>query len=73
MYFAWTYPFSFVESLLKTQKWIKKFKRQDSMYIHREVICLSREKRPIEMITLTKQTKMTDKREPLIEGLFPED
>lgn len=44
----------------------------DSIYIHREVICLSREKRPMEMITLTSKLKMTDRREALIDGLFPD-
>jgi hypothetical protein len=44
----------------------------DSIYIHREVICFSREKRPMEMITLTSKSKMTDQREALIDGLFPD-
>ena len=27
IYFAWTYPYSFEESLRKTKKWIAKFKK----------------------------------------------
>jgi murein tripeptide amidase MpaA len=72
MYFAWTYPYSFEESLKKTQKWIKKFNRQQNIYVNREVICYSRELRPMEMLTLTKDIKRTEVREELIEGLFPE-
>jgi cytosolic carboxypeptidase protein 5 len=49
-----------------------KFRRQPDIYIHREVITYSREKRPMEMITFTKDTKRKEEREALIEGLFPE-
>jgi hypothetical protein len=31
-YFAWTYPYSFEESLKKTQKWMNKFKKQGDIY-----------------------------------------
>jgi hypothetical protein len=72
IYFAWTYPYSFEESLEKTHRLVKKYKNHQSIYIHREVICCSREKRPMEMITLTGTAKMTEEREALIEGLFPE-
>lgn len=72
IYFAWTYPLSFEESLQRTQKWIKKFRRYDDIYVHREVITYSREKRPMEMLTVTKNTKRKEEKEALIEGLFPE-
>lgn len=42
------------------------------MYIHREVLNYSREGRPQELITFTARDKITDQREDLIEGLFPE-
>lgn len=60
MYFAWTYPYSFEESLEKTRKLVKKYAKHPDIYIHREVICYSREKRPMEMITLTGKAKITD-------------
>ena len=72
MYFAWTYPYSFEESLKKSQKWMAKFRRQDNMYVHREVVTYSREKRPMEMLTITKDVKRKEQREALIDGLFPE-
>ena len=71
-YFAWTYPYSFKESLEKTQKLLKKFKNHDEVYIHREVLCYSRERRPMELITFTNRDKITEEREDLVEGLFPE-
>lgn len=72
MYFAWTYPYSFEESLEKSRKLVKKYSNHANVYIHREVICYSREKRPMEMLTITGRSKITDEREALIEGLFPE-
>ena len=72
MYFAWTYPYSFEESLEKSRKLVKKYSNHANVYIHREVICYSREKRPMEMLTITGRYKITDEREALIEGLFPE-
>jgi len=72
MFFAWTYPYSFEESLEKTRKLVKKYSNHPKIYINREVVCYSREKRPMEMITLTGKAKMTEEREDLIEGLFPE-
>jgi hypothetical protein len=58
--------------LKKTQKWINKFTKQGNIYVHREVVCYSRENRPMEMLTLTSDTKRCEEREELIEGLFPE-
>lgn len=51
---------------------MSKFKRQGNIYVHREVICYSRENRPMEMLTLSKDSKRTEQREELIEGLFPD-
>lgn len=72
VYFAWTYPYSFEESLVKTQKLIKKFQNHPTVYVHREVLTYSREKRPMEMITFTGKEGMTDQREQLIDRCFPE-
>jgi len=46
MYWAWTYPYSFEESLKHTQKMLKKYKDDEKVYIHREVLNYSREGRP---------------------------
>ena len=71
-YFAWTYPFSFQESLDQTQQLLKDLKDHERIYIHREVLYYSRERRPMELITLTSKEKMSSKREALIDGLFPD-
>lgn len=73
IYFAWTYPYSFEESLKNTQKWLRKFKQcQPTVYTNREVVCYSKENRPVELITVTSDTKRLEEREKLIEGLFPD-
>ena len=71
-YFAWTYPYSFEESLKKTQKLLRKYENHPDIYIHREVLYYSREHRPMEMITFTGREKITEEKEDLIDGLFPE-
>jgi len=71
-YFAWTYPFSFQESLNQTALLVKKFKEHPDIYIHREVLSYSRERRPMELITFSSKEKILEEREELIEGLFPE-
>ena len=58
VYFAWTYPYSFKESLEKTQKLMKKFKNHEEIYIHREILYYSAERRPMEMITFTNRDKI---------------
>lgn len=71
-FFAWTYPYSFDLSLKNTQKLMRKFSDHDSIYIHREVLYYSRERRPMEMVTFSAKTKMLAEREELMEGLFPD-
>ena len=39
--------------------------------MHREVICFSREQRPVEMLTVTADTRRLPEKEDVIEGLFP--
>jgi hypothetical protein len=51
---------------------MRKFGNHESIYIQREVLYYSRERRPMEMITFSAKTKMLDEREELIEGLFPD-
>lgn len=71
-FFAWTYPFSFQESLNQTQRLMARFDGHPDIYIHREVLYYSRERRPMEMITYSSREKITEEREELIDGLFPE-
>ena len=43
-----------------------KFKDHPDIYIHREVLYYSREKRPMELITFTGRKGITEEREELI-------
>ena len=56
----------------QTQKLMRKFKDHEEIYIHREILYYSRERRPMEMVTFTDKTKMMDEREALIPELFPD-
>ena len=71
-YFAWTYPYSFELSLKHTQKLMRRFEEHEEIYIHREILYYSRERRPMELITFSAKNKMLDEREELIEGMFPD-
>ena len=51
---------------------MRKFEGHENIYIHREILYYSRERRPMEMITFTDKTKMMEEREELIDELFPD-
>ena len=51
---------------------MRRFEQHEEIYIHREVLYYSRERRPMELITFSAKNKMLDDREDLIEGLFPD-
>ena len=50
----------------------KKYLQSDIIYFHKEILCLSLENRPMELLTITgKDDKITEDRESMIPGLFP--
>jgi len=50
----------------------KKYIDSDTIYFHKEILALSLENRPMELLTITgKDDKLLNDREALIEGLFP--
>ena len=51
---------------------MSKYSEHPDIYIHREVLFYSRERRPMEIITFSSRDRMTEEREALIDGLFPE-
>jgi murein tripeptide amidase MpaA len=51
---------------------MKKFRDHPSIYMHREVMYYSREHREMELITFSGREGITEEREDLIEGMFPE-
>jgi hypothetical protein len=70
-YFAFSYPFSFEEIQNQSQQLIDRFASSETIYVHREVLGLSLEGRPMDMLTISSRHKMTFQREELIDGLFP--
>ena len=70
-YFAFSYPFSNEESLKKSEQMLVKYENSSSIYFKREVLYYSLEGREVELLTLTGTTRMTEKREERIDGLFP--
>lgn len=75
-YFAWTFPYSFEETLAKSQQMQDKYgtdgKKNKTIYFKRELLSYSYERRPMELLTFSSKEGLTAEREPLIEGLFPE-
>lgn len=67
-YFAYTYPYSYSETLVKSRKLVGRLQKSKEAYIHREVLAYSLEGREMEMLTLTSFKGMLKIREPLIEG-----
>jgi len=51
---------------------MRKYENHEDIYMHREVLYYSREHRPMELITFTGKCHITDEKEELIDGLFPE-
>jgi murein tripeptide amidase MpaA len=71
-YFAFSYPYSLEESLKASQRMLKKYQDSKTIYFHKEILTLSLENRPMELLTITgKDDKIMTEREKLIEGLFP--
>jgi hypothetical protein len=63
IYFAYTYPYSYTESLNKTQNLLKRFEKSDQIYMHREVLFHSMEGREMELVTLSSHKNKTTRRE----------
>jgi len=51
---------------------MRRFQTHEEIYIHREILYYSRERRPMELITFSAKTKMLEEREELMEGMFPD-
>lgn len=79
-YFAFCYPWSYSESQEQLEKLDQTFPEcaqlqpgqlpDMSIYYHREVACLSLDKRKIDLLTITSCKGMCAEREPRLENLF---
>ncbi|KAJ8362298.1 hypothetical protein AAFF_G00384650 [Aldrovandia affinis] len=80
-YFAFCYPFAYAESQDMLQQLDQKFVNSvhlspssplDSVYYHREPLCLSLDGHRVDLITVTSCHGMMEEREPRLDKLFPE-
>jgi cytosolic carboxypeptidase protein 5 len=74
VYFAFTYPYSYVDIQNKLDKIDDHLKSPDYDYIyyHRELLGYSIENRRVDLITLSSKEGITKEHEDLIENWFPE-
>ncbi|KAI1897683.1 hypothetical protein AGOR_G00085790 [Albula goreensis] len=81
-YFAFCYPFSYAECqdmlLQLDQKFLNSMHLSpssplDSVYYHREPLCLSLDGHRVDLITVTSCHGMMEEREPRLDKLFPEN
>ncbi|XP_036405620.1 cytosolic carboxypeptidase-like protein 5 [Megalops cyprinoides] len=81
-YFAFCYPFSYTECQDMLQQLDQKYIHSmhlspnsplDSVYYHRELLCLSLDGHRVDLITVTSCHGMMEEREPRLDKLFPEN
>jgi len=73
-FFAFTYPFSFQDSLDLTDQIQQRLHNQPNVYFHREILYYSLEGRPMELLTISSKDQITDEHETIPadgKGLFP--
>ncbi|KAJ9589715.1 hypothetical protein L9F63_017087 [Diploptera punctata] len=80
-YFAFTYPYSYVDLQNMLHSVDLRFKTQydefrhpvspDEIYYHRECVCYSLEGRMIDLITISSYHNISSEREPRLKNLFP--
>ncbi|RZF46286.1 hypothetical protein LSTR_LSTR011997 [Laodelphax striatellus] len=82
-YFAFTYPYSYVElqnnleaielKISKLSETLQKAEpRPDDIYYHRETVCFSLEGRKVDLLTISSYHGISENREPKLPNLFPE-
>ena len=74
-YFAFTYPFSYQDSLDQMVFYEKQLASQPNIYFHKETLYYSAEGRRLELVTISSRDGLTDELEANPaekEGLFPE-
>ena len=73
-YFAFTYPFSFEESIKLTDEIQNKLQNQQNVYFNREILYYSLEGRPMELLTISSRDQITEEHETIpadSKGLLP--
>lgn len=78
IYFAFTYPYSFVElqtkldAIDKKQRQSDKIDSLDDVYYVRETVCHTLQNRKVDLLTISSFHGITDKRETRLRNLFPD-
>jgi hypothetical protein len=72
VFFALSFPFSYKDSLDKCKNIVEKFKSSKTIYAHHETAIHTLEGRKMQLLTISSFKNITNEREDLILGLFPE-
>lgn len=73
-YFAFTFPFSYQESIELTDQIQARLYQQPNVYFNREILYYSLEGRPMELLTISSKDQITEEHETIPfegKGLFP--
>ena len=74
-YFAFTFPFSYEETIQQMDEVQARIANQPNIYFNREILYYSLEGRKMELITISSQDNITEERETIpadSKGLFPQ-
>jgi hypothetical protein len=72
VYLAWIQPWSYQEDQDLLASFQEKYKNDPEIYFNRELLCLSKEERRVELITISSHLGKLDKRERVLPQLFPQ-
>ena len=67
-YFAFTFPFSYQESIELTDQIQQKLQNQSNCYFNREILYYSLEGRPMELVTISSRDLITEEHETIPEN-----
>ena len=71
-YFSFSYPCSLRDQTQFINSLESRFVNHPSIYFHREVLCLSYDKRPVELLTISSRRGLSDtEREPTFAHNLP--
>ena len=71
-YFSFSYPCSLRDQTQFIDRLESRFANHPSIYFHREILCLSYEKRPVELLTISSRRGLSDTdREPTFAHNLP--
>eukprot|EP01017_Pseudomicrothorax_dubius_P040566 TRINITY_DN6363_c0_g1_i3.p1 TRINITY_DN6363_c0_g1~~TRINITY_DN6363_c0_g1_i3.p1 ORF type:complete len:621 (+),score=109.23 TRINITY_DN6363_c0_g1_i3:58-1920(+) len=72
VYFAFSFPWSYIENQKYFEACEETARQSKDIYFHKEVLIRSREKRNVDLITISSTKGMSNEREPMFYALFPE-